>query len=275
MGNPKSGGNGPGKRAGSKAKPPSAGAEGDARQAGAARDAFLARMRHEVRTPLNAVLGFAQLMEIEAGKCSADTQREYARHIQREGNRLLALINDVLGLPRAEGDRDGPPRPPPDGVGHPPAGKSASDATATLLYVEDHPASRQLMQMTVRQLPGAVLHTAPNAEEGLELLRGMRPDLLLLDINLPGMGGLEALRHIRADPVLADIPAVAVSASAHPDHIQQALDEGFDDYLTKPVNIQRLLGAVASALSRPSAGRAPGAGQKAMESGAAGDPRAT
>ena len=104
------------------------------------------------------------------------------------------------------------------------------------------------MRHVFRRLPGVELLTAENAEEGLAMIRTNRPDLVLMDINLPGMSGLDALRILKADPVTAAIPVIAVSAAAMPRDIQSGLDAGFRDYLTKPFDVQALLSRIREIL---------------------------
>ncbi len=112
---------------------------------------------------------------------------------------------------------------------------------ARLLYIEDHAINRLLMQAMIETQPKLQLLTAALPGPGLELARSERPDLILLDIRLPDIDGYEVLRRLRADPATAAIPVVAVSADAMPADVQRGLQAGFDDYLTKPMDLQRLL----------------------------------
>jgi hypothetical protein len=133
-----------------------------------------------------------------------------------------------LELPAAEG---------------PPATGAPGEAlrAARLLYIEDHAVNRLLMQAMVETQPQLQLQCAALPEPGLALARLERPDLILLDIRLPGVDGYEVLRRLRADPATAAIPVVAVSADAMPADVQRGRQAGFDDYLTKPVDLGRLL----------------------------------
>ncbi len=125
-----------------------------------------------------------------------------------------------------------------------PAGAAARLRAARLLYIEDHAVNLMLMQAMIETQPQLELLTAVLPEPGLELARRERPDLILLDIRLPGIDGYEVLRRLRADPATAAIPVVAVSADAMPADVQRGLQAGFDDYLTKPVDLNRLLSAL-------------------------------
>lgn len=107
----------------------------------------------------------------------------------------------------------------------------------TTLYVEDNPANRMLVEKIFSKRPGDRLLTAETPEEGLEILRHESPDLVILDINLPGMSGYDLLRHIQSEGLDQNRHMVALSANAMPDDIKQAEAAGFETYLTKPLNI--------------------------------------
>jgi CheY-like chemotaxis protein len=115
----------------------------------------------------------------------------------------------------------------------------------TVLYVEDNPANMQLMRRVFRDLPGCRLLSAMDAETGLTLAEEHRPDLVLMDIHLPGMSGLQALGVLNEREDTRHIPVVAVTAAAM-DHDRRAgLEAGFSDYLTKPFNVQEVVQTVA------------------------------
>ena len=110
-----------------------------------------------------------------------------------------------------------------------------------VLYVEDTPANAMLMKQYFSVLPGAPeLIVAETGEEGVEVACARHPDMILMDINLPGISGLEAMLQLREIPDCAATPIVAISADAMPDEIQKARDAGFDDYLTKPIKLKML-----------------------------------
>ena len=121
-------------------------------------------------------------------------------------------------------------------------------STQKILYVEDNPANLQLMEMIISRHGNLELISAHNAEIGLALAESEHPDLILMDIHLPGMSGIDAIRVLRKNPIISSIPIIAVSANAMPKDIQYALDAGFDDYLTKPINIPAALKAISDAL---------------------------
>jgi CheY-like chemotaxis protein len=94
------------------------------------------------------------------------------------------------------------------------------------------------------------LVTASDPFRGLELAQSLQPDLILLDIQLPGIDGFEVLRRLRADPRTADIPVIAVSANAMPADLRAGQSAGFQAYVTKPVNLDELLTTIRELLAR-------------------------
>jgi two-component system cell cycle response regulator/two-component system cell cycle response regulator DivK len=103
----------------------------------------------------------------------------------------------------------------------------------TVLLVEDHPMNRKLFR-DILEMQFAVVE-AESAEEALARLNEGVPDLILLDMQLPGMDGLTLLRRLKADPSLTDVPVISVSAHAMPRHIEEAKAAGCVDYITKPI----------------------------------------
>ena len=117
-------------------------------------------------------------------------------------------------------------------------------AAGTVLYIEDNPVNTLLMQAMLARLPKVQTLTAALPHEGLTLAAEAAPDLILLDIQLPGIDGFEVLRRLRADVATRRIPVVAVSANAMPADIEDGRAAGFDAYLTKPVELDALLATV-------------------------------
>jgi CheY-like chemotaxis protein len=131
------------------------------------------------------------------------------------------------------------------------AGEPGADegtATQTVLYVEDNPANLRFMERLIARQPNIRLLSAPEPGLGLELARAHRPDLILLDINLPGMDGYEALRRLRDDVATAHIPVIAVTANAMPHEVELGNAAGFDGYVTKPINVALFLQVLGDAL---------------------------
>jgi PAS domain S-box-containing protein len=127
----------------------------------------------------------------------------------------------------------------------------APGATRTLLYVEDNPANLRLVEDIMRFHAEFKLLSALDGAQGIALAREHRPDVILMDMNLPGISGAEALRVLRADPDTADIPVIALTANAMPRDVRAGIAAGFFRYITKPIDIDELLDAIDGALGRP------------------------
>jgi len=124
----------------------------------------------------------------------------------------------------------------------------SSEAKTSVLYVEDNPANVAFMRDLLGSFDGIDLVAAPTAEMGLELARERLPDLIIMDINLPGMSGVDALRVLRGEPATASIPVIALTAAASERDKQRGLQAGFYRYLTKPVKVDELMAALESLL---------------------------
>ncbi|MDO9105735.1 MAG: ATP-binding protein [Methylovulum sp.] len=130
------------------------------------------------------------------------------------------------------------------------AADDSASARGRVLYIEDSPVNIHIMRHIFRKFPGVELVTVESAETGLALVQQIAPDLVLMDINLPGMSGLEALYRLKADPDTAAIPVIAVSAAAMPDDVAAGLEAGFIAYLTKPFDVPELVALVCKALNK-------------------------
>jgi len=119
-----------------------------------------------------------------------------------------------------------------------------------VLVVDDQAPFRQAVRAVLRHLPGfAIAGEAETGERSVELAAELSPALVLMDINLPGISGIDAMRALRADPATAHIPVIALSANAVPRDIEKALEAGFANYLTKPINVLQFLEALDAALA--------------------------
>jgi hypothetical protein len=121
---------------------------------------------------------------------------------------------------------------------------AAAPAARTMLYVEDNPASVLLMERIIQRVGHLDLLSAHTAELGLEIAEARRPDLIVMDVNLPGMSGIEAMVRLRANPDTREIPVIGLSANAMPSDIKHGLAAGFRHYLTKPIRIGEVLAAI-------------------------------
>ena len=118
-----------------------------------------------------------------------------------------------------------------------------------VLIVEDNERNLKLVR-DVLGFAGFATLEARTAEAGIELARLQKPDIVLMDINLPGMTGFEALTALRADATTASIPVLAVTAYAMKDDRARILAAGFDGYLEKPVDVRALPGQVEALIRR-------------------------
>jgi PAS domain S-box-containing protein len=119
----------------------------------------------------------------------------------------------------------------------------------TLLYVEDNPANLMLVEDLVARRPDIRLLTATDGKGGIEVARASRPDVILMDINLPGISGIRAMRILAEDPETAHIPVVALSANAMPRDIEKGMEAGFFRYLTKPIKVVEFMDTLDVALN--------------------------
>ncbi|MFK5913757.1 MAG: response regulator [Woeseiaceae bacterium] len=111
----------------------------------------------------------------------------------------------------------------------------------TVLYVEDNPANLRLVETIMKKILGVEFFSAPEALLGLELAEQRQPDLILMDINLPGMDGYQALIKIKQMDSLKNTPTIAISANAMASDIEKGLQAGFDSYITKPIDVKAFI----------------------------------
>jgi len=118
---------------------------------------------------------------------------------------------------------------------------TSSPPTKLVLYVEDSPVNAALIEEYVSHIQGVEIMIAVTGEKGLTLAHERKPDLVLMDINLPGINGVDVMEALRKKGEgFSEIPFIALSADAINEEIERALDAGFDDYLTKPIFFDKL-----------------------------------
>ncbi len=121
-----------------------------------------------------------------------------------------------------------------------------------VLIVEDNEKNMKLVR-DILQAKGFETMEAVNAEDGIKLALARVPDLVLMDIQLPGMNGMEALKVLRAEPSTANVPVVAITASVMTQDRQQIMDTGFDGFIEKPINLRDFLATVNASIRPPGA----------------------
>lgn len=125
-------------------------------------------------------------------------------------------------------------------------------ANELILIVEDNEKNRKLVR-DVLQFKGYRTIEAETGEDGVTLAKQHKPDLILMDYQLPGIDGIETFRRIRSDTTTMHIPIVAVTASAMPEEAKKMMDAGFDGFQTKPLNVKQFMQAVADLFSEKAA----------------------
>jgi CheY-like chemotaxis protein len=140
------------------------------------------------------------------------------------GTGPLLLPQASAGAPEAVGGK--PPRP------------------GRLLYIEDNAVNVLIVSELVAMRPGLTLDVASDGESGVARAGQLQPDLVLVDMQLPGIDGHEVLRRLRSDPRTAHIPCIALSANVMPQDIERALHAGFADYWTKPLDFKAFMASL-------------------------------
>ncbi len=129
------------------------------------------------------------------------------------------------------------------------APETLSDLEATILYIEDNPSNFKLVERVLGRRPGITLLTSMQGRLGLDLAREHRPELVLLDLNLPDMHGTDVLRRLQGDQELKDTPVVVISADVTSNQIEEVLADGARAYLAKPLDVQEFLRVVDEILT--------------------------
>jgi CheY-like chemotaxis protein len=199
-------------------------------------------LRQELRTPLNTVLGFAQLL-----KSSPFGDSEAIDEIYTAANRMAELIaqSEPIEVPDADANlvtTEESSRP-----------KSSVAGSRAVLCIEDNAANSRLIERILAQRTDIKLHFAKQGGEGLTHAREQRPELILLDLNLPDMHGSEVLRRLREDKRTENLPVVVISADATGTQIERLLSSGARNYLTKPIDVSRFLHTVDEVLGSAAA----------------------
>jgi len=114
----------------------------------------------------------------------------------------------------------------------------------SILYIEDNPLNLALMEKIIAQFDSVILHSAHTGELGLAMAAQENPDLIIMDVNLPGVDGLAATRKLKTEEITRNIPIIGLSARALPVDIEKGMAAGFERYLTKPMVITEMVEAI-------------------------------
>jgi PAS domain S-box-containing protein len=175
--------------------------------------------------------------------------------------RLAELMHGSVGFESTEGlgstfwlelpvhRREQGDAPAASGAARERANASAQPGSRTIVYIEDNPSNVAFMREVVTELEDIELVCVPTAEVGIEIVRERRPDVVIMDINLPGMNGYEATRKLQGWPETRDIPVIALSAAAMTSDRAKAAAAGFRRYLTKPIAVGELLDTLEAILA--------------------------
>jgi|GEM_PF-621107 len=125
---------------------------------------------------------------------------------------------------------------------------SEEEPVHTALYIEDNPDNIRLMETIFDHVEKTRLLTAYNAELGLDLAKRNKPDLILMDINLPGMNGIDALKKLQETKKTREIPVIAITAAAMSKEVEAGMKAGFKDYITKPINVVEIIRTIEEIL---------------------------
>ena len=222
----------------------------------AEREDYKVELLHALRTPINTITGYTEMLMEEAGEGELKHMVEDLEKVLTGAQNLLALLNDIVSLPEVSQRKAPPPEKakasrdtlraiatiPPL---HDAATMAHRELTGTVLVVDDNATNRQLLKRRLKR-NGHQVSEAENGVDALEVLQKRHFDLILLDIIMPEMNGYEVLRRLKKDEELRHIPVIMITSLADVESLVACIEIGADDYLTKPfdpVILQARIGA--------------------------------
>lgn len=240
-----------------KAKP-TAGTEASPANAASQRDAELAQMRHTLRTPLNHIIGYSEMLMEEADERVLDSFSADLKRIHTAGKQLQAMITEFLD-PATFGKLDGTiavaatssiqvieaedfasDREP----------ETVADALGGhLLVIDDNEGNRDMLARRLRH-QGYRVSVAENGRQGLDFLAAHSVDLILLDVLMPEMDGYVVLKELKSSKEWHDIPVIMVSALGEIESVVRCIEQGAEDYLTKPFDPVLLRARIGACLEK-------------------------
>ncbi len=238
------------------AKPKADGAHGETPRAPAYLSGADATLRHTLRTPLNHIIGYSELLLEEAKERGLEDMVADLRNIHTAGKELLALINELFNPTAVETNSSAAvldtvdplaAKVPEDTVAESQPVSAVETTHAHVLVVDDNENNRDIVSRLLER-EGYAVSQAENGMQALERLKSECIDLILLDVMMPVMDGIEACKRMKDDPETRLIPVIIMTALGHVDDRVQAIQAGADDFLTKPVNRGELLARIQTSL---------------------------
>ena len=221
-----------------------------------ARHALPRRLLHDLRTPLNHIIGFSALLAEQAQEEGCGDSLGDVEKIHAAGQRLLLLINDNFDAAPEEETQPVHEKQRDHGQAAESiaAESSVSEPTADakqgfVLVVDDVETNRDVLSRQLKR-QGYAVAVAENGPAALEQLRMGKVDLVLLDIMMPEMDGYEVLQRLKADPALRHIPVIMISALNEFDSVVRCIELGAEDYLPKPFNPTLLKARLGASLEK-------------------------
>jgi signal transduction histidine kinase len=209
-----------------------------------------ANKRHTLRTPLNQIIGYSELLIDEAADRGLDGQLDDLRRINKAGKDLLALLDEAFQPEQpSEKTHDQAPAPTPHSEPVTLDEPAETSRQASILVVDDNETNRDLLSRRVER-QGYQAAVAENGRQALDFLSKRAFDLVLLDILMPEMDGYQTLAALKFDPNLRNIPVIMISAVDQIESVVRCIEMGADDYLPKPFNPTLLKARISASIEK-------------------------
>ncbi len=216
------------------------------------------RLQHEVRTPISQIVGYSELLEEELEDRGQQDLAPDLERIRHAAERLLDLVDGKL---RSSQDPGAPPLSDDDAPATPALEEAreqepglADAAASRVLIVDGDPDQRELLARRFQRY-GFAVQTARDGVEALRLIESVDPDLVLLEVLLPGMNGLEVLERVRRDRSRSELPIILATGLETSDDVVEGLTRGANDYVTKPFDFPVVIARVRTQLELHRAAR--------------------
>ena len=208
----------------------------------------LARLRHDLRTPINHILGYSELVAEELADEGVKTGAEDLTRIRHAAEELLALVDQLRPELLQGTEIDDAPIPPPSPISHLPS-PDENAPRGRILVVDDDEANRETLGRRLER-QGHTVTTAPDGAAALALARREPFDLVLLDVMMPVLDGYGALDALKADETLRHIPVIMISALDELVSVVRCIERGAEDYLPKPFDPTLLRARIGASLEK-------------------------